>query len=173
MIAPLRDLQISERTSGKKKGGIERIENTVRALLRQDYQRRVTFADGVDQTDDLIEFVNTEETVHIGKSRRHPVLVALHHAAGDDDLLALAAGLVSTGAQDRFGGLLAGDIDKRAGIDQNDVGAFRRLRQLDPTGFKVTRHNLGVDQVLGATQTDKSNANRHYFSFSITEKDVL
>src|ERR1035441_8813407 len=52
------------------------------------------------------------------------VAVALHQAAGDDELAGTAVRLVPNHFEDGIDRLLLGGVDERAGVDPDDVGVF-------------------------------------------------
>ncbi len=51
---------------------------------------------------------------------------------------------------------LAG-IDEAAGVDDQHVGLVGMRRQLVALGRKLAHHDFAIDEVLGATQTDKTD----------------
>ena len=59
---------------------------------------------------------------------------------------------------DRF---LLGRIDERAGVDHEDIRVIGTRGDLHPARKHAAEHDLGVDQVLGATQADHSHFGAH------------
>ena len=56
---------------------------------------------------------------------------------------------------------MLGSVDEGAGIDDDDV-RFGGIRGHGHAGLgEVTDHDLGIDQVLGATQGDEAYFDRH------------
>ena len=55
---------------------------------------------------------------------------------------------------DGVDGLFFGGTDEAAGIDQYDFGVGRLLDHLKMVSLQQSGHDLGVDQVTGAAETD-------------------
>ena len=112
--------------------------------------------DAVDQAHDLVEFIGADQCIHFRHVLLDVAAIAFHQAAGHDQLFC-AAGFLKLGhfknGLDRF---LLGGIDEAAGVDDNHVGSRRVGRQFMSAGDKLAHHDLGIDEVLGATQADKS-----------------
>jgi hypothetical protein len=52
-----------------------------------------------------------------------------------------------------------GGVDERAGVDDDHVGAGGVIGDFDAALHQRTEHDLGIDQVLGATEADQADAN--------------
>jgi hypothetical protein len=94
---------------------------------------------------------------------RQGALVALGHAAGDDELLALLAGggLAVAHLVDGFESLVLRGVDEGAGVDDDDVRLGGVGGHGHPGLGQVADHDLGVDQVLGAAKGDEAYFDRH------------
>ncbi len=86
------------------------------------------------------------------------VAIALHQAAGHDQLARIAGDFVLGHLQDGVDRFLLGFIDERAGVHHQDVRRLGTVRNLRPGPVKQAHHDLAVDQVFGATQAYKANA---------------
>src|SRR5205823_13174201 len=64
--------------------------------------------------------------------------------------------LVLRHLQNRVDRFLLRLVDERAGVDDQDVGLRRILRQLVPRLFRETKHHLGVDEVLRTAEGNKA-----------------
>jgi hypothetical protein len=84
----------------------------------------------------------------------HQVATALARAraeaAGDDDLAVLGQG-VANGVQ----AFLDGIVDEAAGVDDDQVRAFKGLGGLVTLGAELREDEFGVGQVLGAAKLTK------------------
>ncbi len=75
--------------------------------------------------------VEADKGVDFRKETREVFLKTLGEAAGDDDLLFLASGVFLTsidGLDDSADGFILGDIDERAGVDDECQGQASCLR---------------------------------------------
>ena len=77
------------------------------------------------QIADAGELVGTEHEIHIGGAGEKRFLFLLRHAAGDSDTGA-AGGLEQPVPPERRVQLVLGLLPDRAGIEQDEIGAFRR-----------------------------------------------
>ena len=59
--------------------------------------------------------------------------------------------------EDCVDGLLLGWIDEAAGVDHQDFGVLRIVRELVAAFHKLAHHDLGVDEVFGTAETYKAN----------------
>ena len=59
------------------------------------------------------------------------------------------------GLEDRFDRFLLRGVDKRAGIDDEDIRFVRVGRDLHSMRGHAAEHDLGVDQILGAAEGDE------------------
>lgn len=88
----------------------------------------------------------------------------LGEAAGDDDLLFLASGVFLTsidGLDDSADGFILGDIDERAGVDDECIGELGVRDKRHAFGLQMAKHDFRVDEVLGTAKGDESNLGRH------------
>ena len=105
------------------------------------------------------ELARANHCVDLGDVSLDLVPVALHKTAGDDKLLRAAAvcDLVFNHLEDGVDRLLLGGVDERAGVDHEDLGVFGARRELSAAAMQQAHHDLGVDEVLGAAERDKTN----------------
>ncbi len=85
------------------------------------------------------------------------VAVALDQAAGDDEFLRRAGGLVAGHLEDGVDRLLLGGVDKLAGIDDEDLGLFGMCGEARAGAVEQAHHDLGVDEVFGAAERNKAH----------------
>ena len=106
---------------------------------------------------DALELVDADPGVDEWELVDELLAVALRQAAGDDDGAAAAARFVRGHLRDDGAGLLAGRGDKGAGVDQDDVGVVGIVREGQALGHEHARHDLRVDEVLGAAEADQTD----------------
>ena len=97
--------------------------------------------DGVDFRDVFLDFV----------------AIALDEAAGDDELARAACGFVASHFEDGVDRLLLGGVDEGAGVDDEDFGFFRAGGETGAGAVEQAHHDLGIDEVFGAAEGDKSH----------------
>ena len=85
------------------------------------------------------------------------IAIALGHAAGDDELAAGGLLLELRHLEDGVDGFLLGAIDEGAGVHDEHVGLRRVGGDLVPILLGHAEHHLGIDEILGAPQGDKSD----------------
>ncbi len=83
------------------------------------------------------------------------VAVALHQAAGDDQLLRASRALVLRHFQNGIHRFLLGGVDKRTGIHHQDFSRFRLVGQLGAGAVQQAHHHFAVHQVFRAAQAHK------------------
>ena len=92
--------------------------------------------------------------------------MSFDEAAGYDEALG-AAGVFELGHfEDGVDGFLLGGVDERAGIDDDDVGVLRMSGEFVPIEDEISHHDFGVDEILGAAETNKTYFQSRY-QFSI------
>ena len=101
-----------------------------------------------------------EDRVDLRNLRAQLVAIALRHAAGDDEALALAVLLELGHLEDGVDRFLLGLVDERAGVDDEHVGVGRVARQLVARLLGEPEHHLGVDEVLRAAEGDHADLHR-------------
>lgn len=63
--------------------------------------------------------------------------------------------------QDRFDRLFFCGIDERAGVYHQDVGVVSRGSDLHPALQNASEHDLGIDQIFGASEADHADFSAH------------
>ena len=123
--------------------------------------------DFLDDRRDLGDLVEPDERIDFVVQRGREILrETLRHAAGDDELLFLAALLhaaVLVHLEDVADRFLLGRIDERAGVDDDDVRLFGLGDDGHAGLVQVADHDLAIDEILGATEgneTDFDHAER-------------
>ncbi len=106
---------------------------------------------------DLLQFVGAEHRVHFRNVLADVVAIPFHQAAGDDEPSCTAGFLVLGHLQNGFDRFLFRGIDEAARIDHQGVGFRRIVRELVPSLDELAHHDLGIDKVLGAAETYKTN----------------
>ena len=97
-----------------------------------------------------LQFAGADHGVHFGNALPDFVAVALHQAAGDDELFGRAGGLVARHLENGVDRLLLGGVDEAAGVDDEDFGLFGMGGQARAGAVEQAHHDLGVDEVFGA-----------------------
>lgn len=98
--------------------------------------------------------------------------MAFDEAAGDDEALG-ATGVFELGHfEDGVDGLLLGGVDEGAGVDDDDVGVFGVSGEFVSFRDEIAHHDFGVDEILGAAETNKTYFQSSYqFSSSGLGRD--
>ncbi len=120
-------------------------------------RRRRRRAAEIDDRLDLEQRVERDEAVDLGNVARQLLAEAVHHAAGDQELadpLALARRHLEDGV-DR---LALGLVDEGAGVDDHRLGALHVGGDRVPAAGQLAEQDLAVDAVLGAAETDQTDA---------------
>lgn len=115
---------------------------------------------------DVGDLVEADKGIDFGKKAGEIFLESLGKATGDDDLLFFAGGVFLAGVHgfdDGADGFVFGDIDEGAGIDDEGVSHLGIGHDRHTFILKVSEHDLGVDEVLGATEGNESDLSRHGF----------
>ena len=126
------------------------IQNTKRRIsnrFRRSIQPR--------RSQDLFQFARAHNSVDFRNILPDLVPIALHQATGHNEPPRPAIRLVLRHLEDRIDGLLLGRVNKRAGIDDENLGRLHVGRHLRAGAVQQTHHDLAVDEVLGAAQRDK------------------
>jgi hypothetical protein len=102
---------------------------------------------------------------HEGIDFRHElgqvVAKPLRQAAGDDERLTAVVGLADLGGfENGIHALFLRRVDEGAGVDDDGVGGGGVVGDLDAALKERAEHNLGIDQVFGAAERDKPDAER-------------
>src|SRR5208283_185076 len=95
--------------------------------------------------------------VHFRNILLNLVSKAFYQAAGYNQALGLAGGLVTRHFKDGIDRFLLGAGDKGTGVDDDHVGIFGRWSQLSPGLRQNAHHDLAIDEVLGAAQAYKAD----------------
>ena len=108
------------------------------------------------------DLVEADEGVHLGHLAREFLRKTLRHAAADDQFLPgfLAQAALLVRLEDRLDGFLLRGVDERAGVHDEHVGVFRICGDLHAALDHAAKHDLGIDQVLGAAEADDADFNR-------------
>ena len=106
---------------------------------------------------DLLQLIGADDRVHFRHVLPDVAAIALHQAAGDDQLLRAAGLLVLGHLEDGVDRFLLGGIDEAAGVDDEDVGIGGMRRQLVALRGELAHHDFGIDEILRAAETDKTD----------------
>ena len=115
MIAAFGDFDVGEMP---RRGEDARRQVVVQVRLERARSGSHAFA----ERHDLVEFVGADERVDFRQICLDIAAVALHQAAGDDQLLRAAGLLVLGHLENGVDGFLLGGVDETAGVDDEDVG---------------------------------------------------
>lgn len=117
-----------------------------------------------DDGGDVGDLVEADEGVDFRQEAGEIFLEPLGEAAGDDDFLFLAGGVLLAcvdGVDDGADGLVLGDIDKGTGVDDEGIGHFGIRDEGHAFILKVTEHDFRIDEVLGTAKGNESNLGGH------------
>ena len=104
---------------------------------------------GLANVHNLIDFVGAHHGIDLRHLHAQVALETLHQAARHDELFG-APHLFELGhLEDGVHGLFLGRVNKRAGVDDDDVSVLGMRGQFVATGGQVAHHHLGIHQVLG------------------------
>ena len=103
------------------------------------------------------EVVESEEGVHLWQLLPELLRVALHETTCHYKP-PTGSGLLEPGhLEDRVDRFFPGGLDESAGVDHEDLGGGGIRRDHHPVLSEGAHHDLGVHQVLGATQGDEAH----------------
>ena len=105
-----------------------------------------------------LEFAGADHGIYFRHILADFVAIALHQAAGHDQLARLAGDFVLRHLKDGVNRLLLGFIDERACVYDQNVCRLRTVGHLGPGTVKQTHHDFAVNQVLRAAQAHEANA---------------
>jgi hypothetical protein len=130
-----------------------------------------------DQLGDPRDGGRAEDQVDVGRALLDPALLQLRHAAHDpDDQIRPLALEMAQDPQLRED-LVFSFLSDRAGIEQDQVGVFRAIRELVPLLLEQAGHSLGVILVHLAAVGDEvelghQSENSREGKFRITVRDL-
>ena len=106
----------------------------------------------------LGDLVESDKGINFGDFAFELLVVALGEAAADDDFLGRSGGqppLVHfEDGVDRF---LFGLVDEAAGVDHEHIGFVGFAGQVEIIFGGTTEHDLGINQIFGATEADHTD----------------
>src|SRR5262249_38162927 len=108
-----------------------------------------------DDGTDLLAAEDPDEVIDAGHFLQQRLALALGKAAGDDNGADAALLLEREHLADDGKGLLPRRLDEAAGVDDDHIGAVGVGGQRVAILGQLAEHALGVNEVLGATQTDE------------------
>ena len=103
----------------------------------------------------------TEHAVDFGQLLQYLFAVALGQASRNHDAAQGMIFLQPSDVENVVDGLLFGALDKRAGIDDDDVGVDVLRNDFEAFRGKLGEHNLRIDKILRTAERDKSNFDSH------------
>ena len=157
VVAALGNLDVGEVFWGESPAGSIEIGNVNGEVIGDEVLGGCAGGAGEDATNDggdLLQLVEADEGVDFLKFAGEFRGKTLGHAAGDDEALigvatmksAIAMGLENGGDTFSFGG-----VDKRAGVDDQDIGLSRVGGEVHSSGAQMTQHDFGVDEIFRAS----------------------
>ena len=134
---------------------------------------RIGFAE--DRPHHVAAIVDADQGIDPRHVRQKPFAVALDETARHDDSSATTGLLVRDCLGNGFVGLGPRSLQKAAGIDYDGIGVVWIGGDGAVILGQFAEHLLGIDQVLGTTQTDKCDAClfSHTCSYCTREHDML
>ena len=154
MIAAFGDLDV--------RGMLRRRENARREIVIQIRRQAAALAAPArnspsDGRQNSFDFACSDDRVHFRNLLANLVAVALDQASGDDQFFRAAEFLVLGHLQDRVDRFFLRGRDEAAGVDDQDVGFVGARREFVAVARENAHHHLAIDEVLRASQADKSD----------------
>jgi hypothetical protein len=106
---------------------------------------------------DAFQLIGADEGIDLGDFRADIAAIALHQAAGDDELFGAADFLVLGHLQDSVDRLLFRRVDEAARVDHEHIGLIGMRGELVASGDELTHHDFTIDEVFGTAQTDETD----------------
>jgi hypothetical protein len=125
---------------------------------------KITLQSLADNGGDVGDLVEPDEGIDFGEEAGKVFLKTLGEAACHNDFLFFARGVFLSGVDgvdDGADGFVFGNIDKRAGVDDESIGKLGIRHESHAFILQVSEHDLGVDEVLGTAKGNESNLGRH------------
>ena len=129
----------------------------VKIVGQADAVLRTAFQMPVEQFDNTWCVRCAHEKIDFGQLFLQFLLVALRHAAADDQQLALAVLLLVGDFENGFDRFLLGVADKGAGVDHDDIRLAFVGDDGKAFGGQVAEHDFGIDKVFRAAQADQAD----------------
>ena len=111
--------------------------------------------DGLDRVHNVLVAAGAENAVHLGKLLCHLTLIALRHAAGDQNFLELAGLFQLRHGENVLDGLLIRAREEAAGVDHRSVAALGRRAKHHASIAAQGHHLLAVDHIFRAAERNK------------------
>ena len=160
VIAALGNFHIGRVVGSEAETGRGEIGN-VAGLWRHEVEDAgfVLFEHAAEDRAGFGDLIESDEGVHLGEFADEVGGEALGKAAADDDfgIGALALVALAGGFQNGVDGFLFRGVDKSAGIHDEDIGLCGVGGDFEALGFCGAEHDLGVDEIFGATEADHAN----------------
>jgi hypothetical protein len=100
------------------------------------------------QSNNLIDFVGPDNRIHFRHVGQNVLSIPFHQTSGYDQLFSLTSPFMLRHLQDGVHRLLLGQIDKTAGVDDDNVRVFRLMGQFVAALNQFTHHYFRVHQIL-------------------------
>ena len=111
--------------------------------------------DGLDRVHNVLVAAGAENAVHLRKFLCHLTLIALRHAAGDQNFLELAGLFQLRHGENVLDGLLIRAREEAAGVDHRSVAALGQRAKLHAGIAAQGHHLLAVDHIFRAAERNK------------------
>ena len=123
------------------------------------HERHVAVEQPRDLLDNVVLIVCREKARGLDKLGGEVVAVARRHATGDEHLeLPASRVLAPHEVEDDLEALLHGTSQKRAGVDDDEIGIVGVVDDREAGGGKACLHLVGVDLVLGTAKRHEGDA---------------
>ena len=109
---------------------------------------------------DVVTVVDPYQHVNLGNILQQALAIALHQAAGDDDVFQSAAPFPFGQFGDNLERLVARRPQEPAGVYDDRVGRGLVSADHRPTLRKLSQHRFRINQVLGTPQRHQGNHGR-------------
>lgn len=150
MVATFSNLDVRRMfRSGENAGSqvVVKIRLNLFRLWRQAFAKRC----------DPPQLIRPDHSVYFRDILLNISAVALHQATCHYQSLRTTVLLVIRHLQNRVHRLLLSRIDEAASVHDNDIGLRRLRRKFMTVRYKLTHHDLGINQVLWTAETYKTN----------------
>ena len=113
----------------------------------------------LDNAADLTDLVDPDEGIDLGQELRQFVAEPLRQTARNDQTLPAVFRLPQLGRfENRVDALLLCRVDKRTGVNDDDIRLACVVGNFDAVFEQVPHHDFRIDQVFGAAERNQSHA---------------
>ena len=107
--------------------------------------------------EDVVDLTGADERIDFRHLRFQFIAITFDQTTGDNQSRRFAVSLQPRRFENRVDRFLLGRVDKATGVDDDRVSLAGVRGHLITICFELAHHHLAIDEVLGTTETDKSN----------------